>query len=393
MGVSYYSYLCGTVGAYPAWCGTAPGIDYDAVKAFTGGQATTGWPFVVYAGVECDLFGRDQYGPAARARLSGGEDRAVAKAFLGQQFFGVGLTPFNTNKPITDADTALVALATLEQYAAANYAGTPVLHMNRYTATLLSKFGAVLPDLNGVLTTVQGSLVANSAGYPDNFIFATGAVHVWRDSVTEVSVDNPMKNTAMGLAERTYVVTTDCLLAYAGTAPTSVPAPTLTTVSPANGPMAGNTTLTLTGTGYTPGEVSRVLIGGVSVPFTLTDATHISVKTPARNIAGAVDVVVEGTSGSATKAGGFTYNPPAATVSGVGPGSGPAAGGTDVTIFGTGFTGATGATFGGTAVTNFVVTDDTHATARTPAHAAGAVAVVVLSPYGNGTGANAYTYV
>jgi hypothetical protein len=88
MGVSYYSYLCGTVGTYPAWCGTAPGIDYDATKAFTGGKSTSGYPFVVYAGVECDLFGRDEYGPAARARLAGGEDNAVAKAFLGQEFFG-----------------------------------------------------------------------------------------------------------------------------------------------------------------------------------------------------------------------------------------------------------------------------------------------------------------
>jgi hypothetical protein len=392
MGVNYYSYLCGTVGLYPAWCGTAPGIDYDAIKAFTGGQQTSGWPFVVYAGVECDLFGRDEYGPAARARLAGGEDSAVAKAFLGQQFFGVGQTPVDVNADFTDLPTAVVALGKLEQYAALFYAGLPVIHMNRATATLLSSYLEI--SLDGTLTTIQGTPVANSAGYPDGFMFVTGAVHAWRSAVTTVSVDNPMKNTAMGLAERTYVVTTDCLLAYAGTAPTPVPAPTLATVAPATGLITGGTTLTLTGTGFTAGEISRVLIAGESRPFTITDATHISTTTQA-HAAGAVDVVIEGTSGSAIKAGGFTFTvppPPAATVTSVGPATGGIAGGTVVTITGTNLTGSTGATFGGAAATGFSVTNATTAVATTPAHAAGAVAVVVTNPNGNGTAAAAFTY-
>lgn len=65
------------------------------------------------------------------------------------------------------------------------------------------------------------------------------------------------------------------------------------------------------------------------------------------------------------------------------PTHGPAAGGTAVTITGIGFTGATGVTFGGTAGTAFAVVSDTQITVTTPAHTAGPVGVVVLSPNGN----------
>lgn len=89
---------------------------------------------------------------------------------------------------------------------------------------------------------------------------------------------------------------------------------------------------------------------------------------------------------------GFVSPPAAATVTSIAPTSGPAAGGTAVTITGTGFIGATGATLGGTAITGFTVVNATTITGTSAAHAAGSVAVVVLSPNGNGTLAAGYTY-
>jgi hypothetical protein len=74
------------------------------------------------------------------------------------------------------------------------------------------------------------------------------------------------------------------------------------------------------------------------------------------------------------------------------PATGPAAGGTAVTLTGTGFLNATGATFGGTPATNFNVVSDTTITCTAPAHAAGAVAVQVTDPDGNDTLAGSYTY-
>jgi hypothetical protein len=75
------------------------------------------------------------------------------------------------------------------------------------------------------------------------------------------------------------------------------------------------------------------------------------------------------------------------------PTTGPQAGGTGVTIRGSGFIGSTGVTFGGTAATGFLVNADATITCVSPAHAAGAVPVVVLNPRGNATAAEQYTYV
>ncbi|MCU7647184.1 putative Ig domain-containing protein [Pseudomonas piscis] len=80
------------------------------------------------------------------------------------------------------------------------------------------------------------------------------------------------------------------------------------------------------------------------------------------------------------------------TLTSVSPNTGTTAGATGVTLSGTNLTGATGVSFGGTAATGFSVTNANTITATTPAHAAGAVNVVVTTPSGTATLTNAYTY-
>lgn len=80
------------------------------------------------------------------------------------------------------------------------------------------------------------------------------------------------------------------------------------------------------------------------------------------------------------------------TVTGIAPNSGPAAGGTAVTITGTQMTGVTGVTFGGVAATAVVVVNDTTVTAVTPAHAIGAVDVVTTDADGSFTSVAGFTY-
>jgi hypothetical protein len=80
------------------------------------------------------------------------------------------------------------------------------------------------------------------------------------------------------------------------------------------------------------------------------------------------------------------------TVESVVPASGVAAGGTSVTLRGSGLTGSTAVTFGGTAATSVVVVNDATLTCVSPLHAAGAVNVVVTNPRGNVTLTNGYTY-
>lgn len=83
----------------------------------------------------------------------------------------------------------------------------------------------------------------------------------------------------------------------------------------------------------------------------------------------------------------------APNVTSISPASGTTAGGTAVTITGTNLNGATAVSIGGVAATGVTVVSASSITATTPAHAAGAVNVVVTTPDGTGTLTNSYTFV
>ena len=83
---------------------------------------------------------------------------------------------------------------------------------------------------------------------------------------------------------------------------------------------------------------------------------------------------------------------PAPTITSVSPGNGAAEGNTTVSIFGTGFTGATGVNFGGDPVFSFGVVNDTEITVITAPHAQGPVDVEVVTPGDSATAPGAYTY-
>ena len=155
-------------------------------------------------------------------------------------------------------------------------------------------------------------------------------------------------------------------------------------VSPNTGPIAGGTSVTITGTNFT--GATAVSFGGTAAAgFSVVSATSITATSPA-HAAGAVDVTVTTPSGTSATSASDTFTYAAApTVAGVSPNTGPAAGGTSVTITGTNFTGATAVSFGGTAAASFAVVSATSITATSPAHAAGAVDVTVTTP--NGTSA------
>ncbi|MGA9882350.1 MAG: FG-GAP-like repeat-containing protein [Candidatus Acidiferrales bacterium] len=114
---------------------------------------------------------------------------------------------------------------------------------------------------------------------------------------------------------------------------------------------------------------------------------------------GTPDLVVADQGGNAITlilSGTPSTRPPVLTVSGVSPNSGPAAGGTSVTITGTDFTGVTAVMFGSAAATSFTVVSTTQITATSPAAgAAGAVDVKVTTSAGTSatSAADEFTYV
>src|SRR5207237_8993207 len=82
---------------------------------------------------------------------------------------------------------------------------------------------------------------------------------------------------------------------------------------------------------------------------------------------------------SAVLASGFSYAA-SPTVSSVSPNSGPASGGTTISIAGTNFVSGATVKVGGVAATGVSVVSATQVSAVAPAHAAGAVAVTVTNP-------------
>jgi hypothetical protein len=139
--------------------------------------------------------------------------------------------------------------------------------------------------------------------------------------------------------------------------------------------VGGGTTVTITGVEFT--GATSVKFGSIAATsFTVNSATSITAVSPGE-LAGTVDVRVttpEGTSPVSSKDK-FRFTP---TVTGVSPNSGSTAGGTTVTVTGTGFLLGTTATifkFGATAGTSVNCTSTTECTVVAPAHAAGKVAV------------------
>lgn len=167
--------------------------------------------------------------------------------------------------------------------------------------------------------------------------------------------------------------------------------PALTKVMPASGPAAGGTKVNLVGQAL-QGAAAVLFDGTAAASFTV-NATGTSIAaSPPPHPAGAVTVTVLVDGADLT--GTYTYLGPRVTA--VSPSSGPATGGTVVTVDGADLQGAAAVDFGGSPATDVVVdAAGTSLTARAPA-GTGVVAVVVTTPGGTSPGtvrtADRFTY-
>ncbi len=155
----------------------------------------------------------------------------------------------------------------------------------------------------------------------------------------------------------------------------------VTAVSPGSGPTAGGTPVTLTGTGFT--GATAVNFGGTpAASYTVDSIRRITAISPATVSGGPVDITVTTGGGTSPVSPSdlYIYIPPL-VVTGVSPKVGPTAGGTGVTITGTGFTDAVAVYFGSTEV-RFVVRSDTEINVNSPAGTAGTVDIIVANATG-----------
>ena len=165
----------------------------------------------------------------------------------------------------------------------------------------------------------------------------------------------------------------------------------ITDISPSSGINTGGTSVTITGTNFT--GATSVTFGGVAATsLSIVNNTTITCITPDVESDGAVGIIVTTEGGPSSTFSSFTYitNP---NITGISPSSGSIAGGTNVTITGINFTGATSVTFDGLAATNIDVVNSTTITCITPAHNAGAVGIIVTAEGGPSGEFSSFTYI
>ena len=253
------------------------------------------------------------------------------------------------------------------------------------------------PAAGGTAVTITGTSFSTTSGQTSVSFGANAATNVNCSSTTTCMATSPA-----GIAGSTVDVTVTTPGGASATSGadqfTYFALPTVTGISPSNGPAAGNTTVTITGTNFstTSGQTSVSFGANPATNVACSSTTTCTATSPAGS--GTVDVTVTTPGGtSATSAADqFTYVA-LPVVTGINPTSGPAAGGTSLTITGSGFVttpGQTAIAFGAISATSISCSSTTQCSATSPS-GNGTVDVTVSTAGGTSatSSADQFTYV
>ena len=228
------------------------------------------------------------------------------------------------------------------------------------------------------------------------------AVKFGIDSAIAYTVDSPTQITATppahSVAEAVQVTVTNPV----GTSDTAPLAndytyggPTITSVSPAAGPIGRGDSVVIAGSGFN--SVTSVKFGiDNATAYTVNSSTQITATVPAGTEFATVQVMVVagGLATPDTRADDYSYGAP--SVTSLTPNGGPTTGGNQVVIKGKGFSGVSAVRFGDTLLlaSRYTVDGPEQITVNSAPTGSGAVYVTVTTPAGtSATGsANQYTY-
>ena len=244
------------------------------------------------------------------------------------------------------------------------------------------------PLAGGTVVTVTGTGFVGASAV----MFGGTAGTITAVSATQVSATSPAATVA-GVVDVTVITSGGPNVTGPADQFAYQAVPTVSAVNPLSGPLAGRSTVTITGTGLL--GTSSVKFGTqAATSYSVVSATQVTATSPAEP-AGTGDVTVATSSGTSvtSTADDFTYEV-APAVTSVSPLSGPLAGDSSVTISGTGLLGASAVSFGSTAATSYSVSSATQITALSPSAAAGTVDVIVSTPSGTSAAsvADHFTY-
>jgi len=215
MGVQAQTDACAEIEEWTEFCDFTP----TGRKSFEGAmEVVFGDPFVLYAGVACDL-----------QNLADGQARAIRR-FNYAEGRGIDAKLYAILAAMAD-DLAAVTLTVAqgigaaEAFAATVYGGVPTLLIPRQFIPCACEHGLLRPNLDSTLTTCAGSRVAPISApvtVPVTAdaaaeIFVTGQIVLLRGSILSQSVPqqvaaNGTYAPARALAERVYVPVFDCLV-------------------------------------------------------------------------------------------------------------------------------------------------------------------------------------
>lgn len=238
--------------------------------------------------------------------------------------------------------------------------------------------------LGGTVVTITGS--GFTSAY--DLLFDTTMVAFTINSDTSITATAPAH--AAGMINVVVVTLGGESPIGPGNEFTYTPLPEITNVSPNAVASPGVTGVNITGSNFT--GATSVKFGTVeAITFHVINDSVINALSPSQFPA-TVDIRVQTPVGTSpiTSADKFTYGQP--LVFGASPSSGPAAGGTPVTLTGSGFANATAVNFGATTVVSFTINSDSSITVTSPAHAAGIVNITVANAAGTSPNFATYQY-
>ena len=262
------------------------------------------------------------------------------------------------------ATTGVVALST---------AGGTALSASPYTVTFPPVISSFSPTSSGVggTVTITGSAFTGTSSVSFNGVIATYAVV----SDTQLTVTVPAGATTGKIS----VTNADGSTTSTGSF-TVIPPPTITSFTPAVGPVG--TKVTLIGANFT--GTLTVYFNGIAATAVTGTATSLTATVPAGASTGII--TVSATGGTGASAGSYTVTFPPVISSFTPTSNG--VGGT-VILTGSAFTGATGVAFNGIAAV-FTVGSDTQLTVTVPVGATSGK-ISVTNPDGTTTSAGSFT--